>query len=78
MENLIQKTDLIKDVFLKYPQLREAFIQKAMRCVGCEIVEFETIADSCKNHCMQDVDDFVAYLNSCKDQKPVEAEDEID
>ena len=78
MENLIKKTDYIKDVFQRYPHLREVFIQRSMRCVGCEIVEFETIADSCKNHCMQEVDDFVAYLNSCKDQKPVVTEDEID
>ena len=67
MENSIKRTDLLKDVFAKYPILREVFIQKSMRCVGCEILDFETIEESCINHCVDNIEEFITELNNKKD-----------
>lgn len=78
MENIIKRTDLIKDVFIKYPHLKQSFIKRSMRCVGCEVLDFETIEESCKNHCMDDIDEFVAVLNSQKDIPVSKTEEMID
>ena len=67
----IKRTDRISEVFRLYPHLRQVFLEKMMRCVGCEILEFETIEESCKNHQMTEIDDFVALLNSRR-QNPEE------
>jgi len=66
MPELIKKTDFIKNVFKKYPIIRDAFIDKNMHCVGCEIYKFATIAESCNNHNVGDVDEFVEFLNDIK------------
>ena len=66
MPEAIKKTDFIKNVFKKYPIIRDAFIDKNMHCVGCEIYKFATIAESCNNHNVGDVDEFVEFLNDIK------------
>lgn len=69
MPELIKKTDFIKNVFKKYPIIRDAFIDRNMHCVGCEIYKFATIAESCDNHGIDDVEEFLDYLNSIRHKK---------
>ena len=69
MPEVIRKTDFIKNVFKKYPVIRDVFIEKNMHCVGCEIYKFATISESCANHNVGDVDEFVKYLNNVKDKQ---------
>ena len=69
MPELIKKTDFIKNVFKQHPIIRDTFIEKNMHCVSCEIYKFATIAESCTNHNIGDIDEFIDLLNDLAHKK---------
>lgn len=73
----IKGTDRLIEVFDKYPKVMKVYIEKGMHCVGCEILDFETVGESCENHDIDNKDEFIDYLNKVKDEPLDEEEKEL-
>lgn len=71
MEN-ITKNDYLEKIFEKYPSTRKVFVNKSMRCFGCELMKFATVEECCKNHKIKDLDKFVLMLNESKDEEIID------
>jgi hybrid cluster-associated redox disulfide protein len=46
----IRLDDLVEDVMSRAPDTIGVFLQFRMRCVGCPIACFHTVADACREH----------------------------
>jgi hybrid cluster-associated redox disulfide protein len=42
--------DIVDDIMRKHPAAVRVFLNYSMRCVGCPIGPFHTIADACREH----------------------------
>jgi len=42
--------DLVDEVMRRSPQTIRVFLEFDMRCVGCPIACFHTVADACREH----------------------------
>lgn len=45
----------------RWPCTISVFLRHGMLCVGCQVTEFHTVADACREHCV-DKDDFLQEL----------------
>jgi len=72
MSESISKTDLITNIFTKYPSTRRVFISNKMRCFACELNRFATVEECCRNHKVKDPDSFVLLLNESKDEEIID------
>ena len=52
---------LVDDVMRRWPETIRVFLDYRMHCVGCPVSRFHTVADACREHCV-DMDDFLADL----------------
>lgn len=53
--------DPVDTVMRRWPQTIRVFLDHRMRCVGCPIAGFHSVADSCREHDV-DLDAFAAAL----------------
>jgi hybrid cluster-associated redox disulfide protein len=56
--------DLVDDVMSGSPDTIRVFLTFGMRCVGCPIACFHTVADACREHGI-DRDAFLTALRAC-------------
>lgn len=46
----IQASQLVADVLHEAPATLRVFLDHRMRCIGCPIAQFHTVADACREH----------------------------
>jgi hybrid cluster-associated redox disulfide protein len=46
----IHASQLVADVLHEAPETLRVFLDHRMRCVGCPIASFHTVADACREH----------------------------
>ncbi|NVO16168.1 MAG: DUF1858 domain-containing protein [Rhodoplanes sp.] len=46
----IQASQLVADVLHQAPETLRVFLDHRMRCIGCPIASFHTVADACREH----------------------------
>jgi hybrid cluster-associated redox disulfide protein len=42
--------DLVDDVMRRRPETIRVFLDHRMRCIGCPVAGFHTVADACREH----------------------------
>lgn len=59
----IEEDSLVDEVMRENPRTIAVFLTHRMRCVGCPIGTFHTVADACREHAV-DLEVFLARLRS--------------
>lgn len=60
---------LVDDVMRRWPATIRVFLNHGMRCVGCPIACFHTVADACREHGAEPVR-FLADLRATAARRP--------
>jgi hybrid cluster-associated redox disulfide protein len=63
--------DLVDEVMRRSPRTIRVFLEFDMRCVGCPIACFHTVADACREHGV-DREVFLAALRAAAGPRPCE------
>ncbi|HEX2980132.1 MAG TPA: DUF1858 domain-containing protein [Anaerolineaceae bacterium] len=53
----------IANLFERWPQTIPVFLRRGMKCVGCEMAAFDTLAEAANNYALP-IDSFLAELRS--------------
>lgn len=62
---MITKESIIGDVLKKYPDTAEVMFKHGLHCIGCRVSAYESIANGCKVHGMDEkqIDALVKEIN---------------